>query len=122
MFGSRIDWRRSFLDNRSQPLFRFLRSMATQQTVRPGKDQVREAVPPSTAPRTASPAWTTIDRVVRHSAAGITPESRWKSSPEAAKEIEDKVGGRKLFLVAATLRRCKSYYLRLAHLGPERIL
>ncbi|KZP30034.1 leucyl-tRNA synthetase [Athelia psychrophila] len=105
-FGSRIDWRRTFLTTDANPYYgSFVRwqmnKLYAQKKIKFGERYTIYS------PKDGQPC---MDHD-RSDGEGIGPQEytgikmevlNW--SPEAAKEIEGKVGGRKVFMVAATLR------------------
>lgn len=106
MFGSRIDWRRSFLTTDANPYYDSFVRWQVRKLYTTGKIKFGERYT-IYSPKDGQPCMD-HDRSEGEALGplqytGIKMEVlNW--SPEAAEEIEGKVNGRKVFLVAATLR------------------
>lgn len=105
-FGSRIDWRRSFITTDANPFYDSFVRWQINKLYALGKIKFGERYT-IYSPKDGQPCMD-HDRSEGEALGpleytGIKMEVvNW--SPEAAQEIEGKVGGRKVFLVAATLR------------------
>ncbi|OBZ74498.1 putative leucine--tRNA ligase, cytoplasmic [Grifola frondosa] len=105
-FGSRIDWRRSFITTDANPYYDSFVRWQTRKLYKLGKIKFGERYT-IYSPKDGQPCMD-HDRSEGEALGpteytGIKMEVvKW--SPEASAEIEGKVGGRKVFLVAATLR------------------
>ncbi|KII84124.1 hypothetical protein PLICRDRAFT_179802 [Plicaturopsis crispa FD-325 SS-3] len=105
-FGSRIDWRRSFLTTPANPYYDSFVTWQMNKLHRLGKIKFGERYT-IYSPKDGQPC---MDHD-RQDGEGVGPQEYTalkmevvQFSPEAQAEIADKVGGRKVFMVAATLR------------------